>query len=105
MRFRRGGRFADVIRRQLDLFEEDESELIADCDAAERRYVAAERDEAEELYGDYLDLVAAGTEALAELRDTYASRLDEEARERYENEFNRAVLKRLPRFALDLDTT
>ncbi len=47
-------------------------------------YNRADRDEAEELYGDYVDLVEAGTEVLADLRDTYASTLDEEAAEEYE---------------------
>ena len=52
--------FEDLIRRQLDLFEEECAELIADCDAAERAYDAADRDEAEEKYGDHLDLVETG---------------------------------------------
>ena len=64
--------FEDVIRRQLDLFEEECADLIADCDAAERAYDAADRDEAEEKYGDYLDLVETGTDRLAELRDGFA---------------------------------
>ena len=55
--------FEDLIRRQLDLFEEECADLIADCDAAERAYDAADRDEAEEQYGDYLDLVETGTDA------------------------------------------
>ena len=54
--------FEDVIRRQLDLFAEECADLIADCDAAERAYDAADRDEAEEKYGDYLDLVETGTD-------------------------------------------
>ena len=33
--------FEDVIRRQLDLFEQECADLIADCDAAERAYDAA----------------------------------------------------------------
>jgi hypothetical protein len=96
-------RFADVIRRQLELFQEEEAELIADCLAAEEAYNRADRDEAEELYGDYVDLVEAGTEALAEIRDTFARTLDEETAEEYEAEFNRAVVKRLPRFGLEIE--
>jgi len=65
-------RFADVIVRQLDLFEVDNAGLIADCAAAERAYDAAPRDEAEERYGDYLDLVETGTEILAGMRDYYS---------------------------------
>ncbi len=43
-------RFADVIARQLDLFEREEAELLADVEAARRAYDRADRDEAEELY-------------------------------------------------------
>ena len=96
-------RFADVIERQLDLFEREHAGLIRDCDEAERSYDRAPRDEAEERYGDYVDLVETGTEALADLRDHYAAALGDEAAEEYEAEFNRAVLKRLPRFALEIE--
>jgi hypothetical protein len=100
--FRRG-RFADVISRQLDLFEREHRGLIEDCVAAERAYDRADRDEAEERYGDYQDLVETGTELLADLRDHFAATLDEGAAEEYEIAFNRAVLKRLPRFALEIE--
>ena len=98
-------RFADVISRQLDLFEHDYAELIRNCEQAERRYDRADRDEAEELYGDYMDLVDTGTEVLAELRDNYAATLDDDAADEYEAAFNRAVLKRLRRFAIDIENT
>ena len=61
MRLRRS-RFADVVERQLDLFEREHRGLIDDCVEAERAYDRAERDEAEERYGDYVDLVETGTE-------------------------------------------
>lgn len=96
-------RFADVIRRQLELFERENTQLIRDCVLAERAYDDSERDEAEERYGDYMDLVETGTEALAELRDSFASTLDEKTAEEYEEAFNRAVAKRLPRFALEIE--
>ena len=92
-----------MIRRQLDLFEREHAALIAECEAAEDAYDDAERDEAEERYGDYTDLVASASDILAGLRDGYAATLDEDAAEAYEREFNRAVLKRLPRFALELE--
>jgi class 3 adenylate cyclase len=98
-----GERFADLIRRQLDLFEREEAALIADCEETERASDAAERAEAEERYADYLDLVETGTELLAGLRDNFASTMDEEAAEEYEQEFNVAVVKRLPRFALEIE--
>jgi hypothetical protein len=97
------GRFADVIRRQLDLFESEEAALIAECEAAENAYDHADREEAEERYADYLDLVETGTELLAGLRDNFASTMDEETAEGYEDEFNRAVRVRLPRFALEIE--
>ena len=96
-------RFADVVARQLDLFEREHGGLIADCEAAERAYDRADRDEAEERYGDYVDLVETGTELLADLRDNFASTLGESAAEQYEREFNRAVARRLPRFSLEIE--
>ena len=96
-------RFAEVITRQLDLFVRDQLQLVEACDEAERAYERAERDEAEELFGDYQDLVETGTEILADLRDNFASSLDDETAEEYEAEFNRAVAKRLPRFALEIE--
>lgn len=102
MRLRRA-RFSDAIERQLDLFEREQRGLINDCVAAERAYNQAERDEAEERYGDYVDLVETGTELLADLRDNFATTLDEDAAEEYEQAFNRAVLRRFRRFALEIE--
>ncbi|TMM23648.1 MAG: hypothetical protein E6F94_10700, partial [Actinobacteria bacterium] len=89
--FRRG-RFTDVISRQLDLFIREEADLIRECEEAERAYNNAARDDAEEKYGDYVDVVETGTELLADLRDHFSATLDEETSEAYEDEFNRAVL-------------
>jgi hypothetical protein len=100
---KRRGRFADVISRQLDLFVRDNLDLLEACDAAERAYDRAERDEAEERFGDYQELVEDGTEILAELRNNFASTLDEDTAEEYELAFNRAVAKRLPRFGLEIE--
>jgi hypothetical protein len=99
----RRARFSDLIERQLDLFERENRGLIDDCIAAERSYSRADRGEAEERYGDYVDLVETGTEVLADLRDNFASTLDEEAADEYEAAFNRAVLKRFRRFALEIE--
>jgi len=102
MRLRRA-RFADLIERQLDLFERENRGLIDDCIAAERSYTQADRDEAEERYGDYVDLVETGTDVLADLRDNFASTLDDEAGDEYTAAFNHAVLKRFRRFALEIE--
>ena len=81
----------------------DHLELLQACDAAEAAYDRAEREKAEERYGDYQDLVETGTEILADVRDNFARTLDEDTAEEYEAEFNRAVVKRLPRFALEIE--
>lgn len=98
-------RFADVIERQLDLFAAENADLIEEAEAAEQAYDRAGRDEAEERYGDYQDIVETGTEILAEFRDTYASTLDEDTAAEYEDAFNRAVVRRFPRFALEIEDT
>ena len=102
MRFRRG-RFADLVERQLDFFAEENADLIRDAEAALRAYDRAERDEAEERYERYRDLVETGQDELVELRDTYARTLDEDTAEEYEDAFDRQARKRFPRFGLELD--
>jgi hypothetical protein len=95
-------RFGDLVARQLALFEDEQRELIDECEAAERAYDDADRDEAEERYGDYADLIDAGAEILADMRDRFARTLDDAAAAEYEATFNRAAAKRLPRFAVEL---
>jgi hypothetical protein len=68
-----------------------------------RLYSDAGREDAEELYGDYLDAVETGTEILADLRDHFAQSLDEGDTERYLADFDRAVVKRLPAYALEIE--
>ena len=97
------GRFVDLVERQLDLFAAEHAGLMSDVEAALFAYDAAPREEAEERYGDFLDLVETGTEELVDLRDTYASTLDEDAAEEYRTVFNDVVRRRLPRFGLELD--
>lgn len=99
MSFRRN-RFGDLVRRQLDLFAEDEAALLEEAVEAERAYDAAERDEAEELYGDYQLVLESVAERLGELRDTYATTLDESAAEEYAAAFERAARRRHPRVRL-----
>jgi hypothetical protein len=99
----RRARFSELVDRQLDLFEREQRGLIDDCIAAERAYNRADRDEAEERYGDYVDLVETGTEVLADLRDNFASTLDDDVADEYEQAFNRAVHRRFRRFALEID--
>lgn len=97
------GDFDELIDRQLDLFESEDADFLARVDQAERDYDRADREDAEEVYGRFQELVEHGTEALAEMRDAYAATLDEESADRYVEEFNAAVRRRLPRFALEID--
>jgi hypothetical protein len=100
----RRARFADVVRRQLDVFATDEADgLFTEVREAKARYDRAERDDAEEAYGGYVDVVEAATEALAEMRWRYLSTLDPGAAEEYEAEFNRAVRKRWPALGLEIE--
>jgi len=102
MPFRRP-RFVELVERQLDLFEQEHAGLIGDSQAALRAYDDAPREEAEERYGDFLDLVETGQDELVEIREAYAHSLDEDAAAEYRDVFNRLVRKRLPRFGLELD--
>jgi hypothetical protein len=102
VRFRRR-RFGDLIARQLSFFEQDDNDLLDDVDAALGRYNAADRDEAEELYGDYQLAIEAATDRLAELRDSYARSLDEDGAEEYAAEFNAAVVARWRALALTIE--
>lgn len=101
MRLRRV-RFDELVRRQLDLFAEDERELLAEAAAAERAYDAAERDEAEESYGDYQLVLESIADGLEELRDAYASTLDDDAAGQYAQAFARAARKRFPMLRAEL---
>ena len=102
MRLRRDP-FRDVIARQLDLFVEDEAELLAECREKFRAYQNADREDREEAYGDWVDVVETATEALADMRDRFARTLDEDAAETYEDSFNRAVRKRWPELGLEIE--
>jgi len=100
--FRRG-RFSELIGRQLDLFEVDHADVIEEASEKLAAYNRADRDEAEELYGDYVDVVETGTELLADLRDAYAATLPEGTDELYVAEFNRGVARRWKAFAVEIE--
>jgi len=95
--------FRDVIARQLNLFVEDEADLLDECREKARSYERAPREDAEEAYGDFVDAVETATEALADMRDRFARTLDEDAAETYEDSFNRAVQKRWPELGLEIE--
>ena len=102
MRLRRDT-FRDVIGRQLDLFVEDEADLLEECRDRYRAYESADREDREETYGDFSDAVETATEALADMRDRFARTLDAEAAEVYEDSFNRAVRRRWPELGLEIE--
>ena len=96
-------RFFDLVDRQLEMFRVDRAGLIHDAESALRAYTDAGRGEAEERYGDYLDLVETGQDELVEIRENYAESLDARTAEEYRDVFNEQVRKHLPRFGLELD--
>ena len=96
-------RFQEVAERQLALFREDQAVLLAEVEEALGAYDSAGRDEAEERYGEFVDLVDTGREVLVDMRDAFAESLDDEAAEEYRLVFDDLVRKRLPRFGLELD--
>jgi hypothetical protein len=95
---RRRGRFRDLVERQLDLFEA-ETELVAEAREADEAWSRADAAESEELYGDYVLVVDALADALAEIRASYARTLDAEMAEEYRAAFDRAASKRFGRHA------
>lgn len=99
MSFRRD-RFGELVRRQLDLFAEDEAELLEEAATAERAYDDADREDAEEAYGDYQLVLESVADRLGELRDTYAQTLDEEAATVYAASFDREARRRHPQVRL-----
>ncbi|HZB23015.1 MAG TPA: hypothetical protein VE444_04140 [Gaiellaceae bacterium] len=96
-------RFGELIDRQLTMFASDHAELVERITRASEAYDDAPRDEAEERYGEYQDLLAEGAEILVQLRDNYAATLDDAAADEYEGAFNYAVLRRFGDLALELE--
>jgi hypothetical protein len=95
--------FGDVIARQLDLFVEDEADLLEECREKFRAYEQAPREDTEDAYGDFADVVETATEALADMRDRFTRSLEEDAAEAYEDAFNRAVRRRWPELGLEIE--
>jgi hypothetical protein len=92
--------YRDLIRRQLDLFLDEHGDLLAEAREAMHAYDRAERDEAEERYGDYADVLDRAAAELAEIRDTYARTLDDPSA--YRAEFERVAAKRFPQLGAAL---
>jgi hypothetical protein len=84
------------------MFVRDRRDLIDDVEERLAAYNRAERSDAEELYGDYVDAVDAAADALAEMRDRYADTVDDP--DGYAQAFNRAAARRLPEYARELES-
>lgn len=96
-----GSKFKGLVSSQLDLFARENADLLKRISDARDEYNRAERDEAEELFGEYMDAHAVAAEILEEMRDHYARTLDDP--DEYVDVFNRAVQKRWPVTATELD--
>lgn len=97
--------FRDLVSRQLDLFSEDEAELLREAEETDRAWSEADAGDAEELYGDHQLVVDAIGERLHDVREAYAGTLDGRAADDYRAEFTRAARKRFPRYASFLEDT
>jgi hypothetical protein len=95
--------FRNLVDSQLELFAHDRAELLDDCDAALRAYDAAPGKDAEERYGEYVELVDEVGEELELVRDGYAASLDEATAEAYTTAFNDAARRRFPQYTLELE--
>jgi hypothetical protein len=99
MRIPGRARFGDVITRQLAMFAEEYHDLLLRTEQARVSYTHSRAESAEELYGDYMDLVEEAEDELLALRDRFAERMDDRDRTRYEREFRKAAERRLPSLA------
>jgi hypothetical protein len=93
------GRFEDLVRRQLDLFEADEASLLDQAEDADEAWTQARREETEERFGEYQLVVDEIAERLLDVREGYASSLDELTADEYRAVFNRAAVKRFRAYA------
>jgi hypothetical protein len=89
-------RFGDLIARQLDLFREENGDLLREIAEYRERWRKASREGAEEAFGDEQDRVDWAAEALSDLCDRYALGLDEDTEAEYRRAFAKAVRRRLP---------
>ena len=92
-------RFGDLIARQLDIFGEENADLLLEIAEYRERWRRASREGAEEAYGEEQDRVDWAAEALSALCDRYAMSLDEATEAEYRRAFTKAVRRRLPALA------
>ena len=100
---RRPRQYEELIERQLQLFAQENGELIREFEAELARYRRAGSETAEERFGDVQDVAEEGRDALERIREAYAVTLEEAQADEYRFAFDRRAVQRYPRFALDLD--
>jgi hypothetical protein len=100
---RRRGRFGELVDRQLDLFAADEADLLGEAEAADDAWSRSPKEETEERFGEYQLIVDSIADRLYDVREAYASTLDEGIAEEYRSAFTRAATKRFRRFAALLE--
>ncbi len=100
---RRPGRFEELIERQLDLFSVESAGMLGEVEAALRAYHGAPAGEAEERYGEYVDLVDGARDELEAIRDGYAATLDPDGAEAYRAVFAERARRRVPAIAAELE--
>jgi hypothetical protein len=103
MRLPGRSKFGDLIQRQLAMFDTEHRALLMRLEQARVAYSRAGSDDAEELYGTYMDLIEEAEDELLELRDHFALSMSPGDRERYRREFARAAQRRLPSLAARRD--
>jgi hypothetical protein len=102
MRLRRRA-FGALVDTQLELFASDHAQLLTDCEAALHAYDDAAGEEAEERYGEYVDLMDEVRDELELVRDGYASGLDDGTAGAFRAAFNETARRRFPRYTSELE--
>jgi hypothetical protein len=96
-------RFGDLIARQLEIFGQENAELLVEIGEYRDRWRRSSREGAEEAFGEEQDRVDWAAEALSAVCDTYAATLDEKTEAEYRRAFAKAVRRRLPAIANEFD--
>ena len=96
-------RFGDLIARQLDIFGQENAELLVEIGEYRDRWRRSSREGAEEAFGEEQDRVDWAAEALSAVCDTYAATLDEKTEAEYRRAFSKTVRRRLPAIANEFD--
>ena len=98
----RGYRARKLADRDLDDFETEQRSLVRACEEAEQALEFAGPHEVDARRAAYLELVVLGRERLDAACDDRAAELGPDA-QLYRDAFHRGVLRRLSRFAPEID--